>query len=47
MSQDRPQKLQEVFLTHLQEKSVPVTMFLVNGVKLQVYIPTSIVSGWR
>jgi host factor-I protein len=38
MVPDRSQDLQEVFLKHLQEQSVPVTMFLVNGVRLQGYV---------
>ncbi len=38
MAPDRSQNLQDTFLRHVQEQSVPVTMFLVNGVKLQGYI---------
>ncbi len=38
MTPDRSQSLQEMFLRHVQDQSVPVTMFLVNGVKLQGYI---------
>ncbi len=35
MSQDRPHNLQETFLNHVRKGRVPVTVFLVNGVKLQ------------
>ena len=35
MAPDRSLALQEVFLKHLQDRNVPVTVFLVNGVKLQ------------
>jgi host factor-I protein len=38
MASDSTRNLQEVFLNHLQEHKVPVTIFLVNGVKLQGYI---------
>ena len=38
MAQDRSPSLQDTFLKHVQENSVPVTVFLVNGVKLQGYI---------
>jgi host factor-I protein len=38
MASDSTQNLQEVFLKHLQEQKVPITIFLVNGVKLQGYI---------
>lgn len=34
MAGDR-QNLQEVFLNHLRKNKTPVTVFLVNGVKLQ------------
>ncbi|MCI4665181.1 MAG: RNA chaperone Hfq [Neomegalonema sp.] len=34
MSNDR-QNLQDVFLNHIRKHKVPVTVFLVNGVKLQ------------
>lgn len=34
MSQEKNQNLQEVFLNHLRKNKVPVTLFLVNGVKL-------------
>lgn len=32
---DKNQNLQDVFLNHLRKQKVPVTLFLVNGVKLQ------------
>ena len=35
MAQERPQNLQDVFLNHVRRNKVPVTVFLVNGVKLQ------------
>ena len=38
MAQDNTRSLQDTFLAHVQEHSVPVTIFLVNGVKLQGYI---------
>ncbi|GBR17856.1 RNA chaperone Hfq [Asaia spathodeae] len=31
--------VQDVFLQHLQQNGLPVTVFLVNGVKLQGVIP--------
>ena len=34
MSSDR-QNLQDAFLNHVRKQKVPVTVFLVNGVKLQ------------
>ncbi len=34
MSTER-QNLQDVFLNHIRKQKVPVTVFLVNGVKLQ------------
>ena len=40
MPSENPQRLQDTFLDHLLQKRVPVTLFLVNGVKLQ-----GIVSG--
>jgi len=33
-----PIQLQSVFLEYLRENSVPTTMFLVNGVKLQGFV---------
>lgn len=35
MSADKPQNLQDVFLNHIRKNKAPVTVFLVNGVKLQ------------
>ena len=35
MAELRPTSLQNVFLEHVRSNSVPVTIFLVNGVKLQ------------
>jgi host factor-I protein len=35
MSSDKPQNLQDVFLNHVRKQKTPVTVFLVNGVKLQ------------
>ena len=35
MSSEKPQNLQDVFLNHLRKQKTPVTVFLVNGVKLQ------------
>ena len=32
---DKKQNLQDVFLNHVRKEKVPVTVFLVNGVKLQ------------
>jgi host factor-I protein len=32
---DKKQNLQDVFLNHVRKDRVPVTIFLVNGVKLQ------------
>ena len=32
---ENEQALQEVFLTHLRERKMPVTIFLMNGIKLQ------------
>lgn len=34
MSSDR-QNLQDAFLNHVRKQKVPVTVFLINGVKLQ------------
>jgi host factor-I protein len=31
----RPQSLQDTFLGHVRDNNVPLTVFLVNGVKLQ------------
>lgn len=35
MSADKSQNLQDVFLNHIRKNKTPVTIFLVNGVKLQ------------
>jgi host factor-I protein len=35
MAADRSQNVQDVFLNHIRKNKVPVTVFLVNGVKLQ------------
>ena len=32
---DKPQNVQDVFLNHVRKAKTPVTVFLVNGVKLQ------------
>jgi len=35
MAQEKQQNLQDTFLNHLRKTKIPVTVFLVNGVKLQ------------
>jgi len=35
MSSDKSQNVQDVFLNHIRKQKTPVTIFLVNGVKLQ------------
>lgn len=35
MSSDKSGNLQDVFLNHIRKNKTPVTLFLVNGVKLQ------------
>ena len=35
MSSEKQQNLQDTFLNHIRKNKVPVTVFLVNGVKLQ------------
>ena len=35
MATDKPQNVQDVFLNHVRKAKTPVTVFLVNGVKLQ------------
>ena len=35
MPRDKSQNLQDVFLNHVRKVKMPVTIFLVNGVKLQ------------
>ncbi len=38
MPNDKTQNLQDVFLNHVRKAKMPVTIFLVNGVKLQGFI---------
>ena len=38
MAEERTLSLQDIFLDHLKKNNVPVTMFLVNGIKLQGYV---------
>jgi host factor-I protein len=35
MANEKPQNLQDTFLNHVRKTKIPVTVFLVNGVKLQ------------
>lgn len=35
MTNERSQNVQDVFLNHVRKNKTPVTIFLVNGVKLQ------------
>ena len=35
MAGDRAQNLQDTFLNHVRKNKIPLTIFLVNGVKLQ------------
>ena len=35
MAADRAQNLQDTFLNHVSKSKIPLTIFLVNGVKLQ------------
>jgi len=35
MAADRAQNLQDTFLNHVRKSKIPLTIFLVNGVKLQ------------
>jgi len=35
MTTEKSQNVQDVFLNHVRKKKTPVTVFLVNGVKLQ------------
>ncbi|MGF1561998.1 MAG: RNA chaperone Hfq [Geminicoccaceae bacterium] len=35
MASEKTQNLQDVFLNHVRKNKVPVTIFLINGVKLQ------------
>lgn len=32
---ERPQSLQDTFLNHVRKQKTPLTVFLINGVKLQ------------
>ena len=38
MAYEKSQNLQDVFLNHVRKNKFPVTVFLVNGVKLQGFI---------
>jgi len=35
LSEERSQNVQEVFLNSIRKEKIPVTVFLINGVKLQ------------
>ena len=35
MSDERTQNVQEIFLNSIRKEKIPVTVFLINGVKLQ------------
>ena len=35
MAAEKPQNVQDVFLNHVRKAKTPVTVFLINGVKLQ------------
>lgn len=35
MPSEKPQNLQDAFLNHVRKNKVPLTIFLMNGVKLQ------------
>lgn len=35
MASDKPVNVQDVFLNHVRKNKTPITIFLVNGVKLQ------------
>ena len=35
MAAERPQSLQDTFLNHVRKTKTPLTIFLINGVKLQ------------
>ena len=35
MATDRTKNLQDTFLNHIRKQKIPVTIFLVNGIKLQ------------
>ena len=38
MASDKPVNVQDVFLNHVRKNKTPLTVFLVNGVKLQVVV---------
>lgn len=35
MAHEKPQNVQDVFLNHVRRNKTPLTVFLINGVKLQ------------
>ncbi len=35
MAGEKTQSVQDVFLNHIRKQKIPVTVFLINGVKLQ------------
>ena len=35
MATEKSQNVQDVFLNHIRKNKMPVTIFLINGVKLQ------------
>ena len=35
MAAEKPQNVQDVFLNHVRKNKTPITVFLINGVKLQ------------
>jgi host factor-I protein len=35
MASEKSQNVQDVFLNHIRKSKIPVTVFLINGVKLQ------------
>ena len=41
MASDRAQNLQDTFLNHVRKNKTPLTIFLVNGVKLQGVVTSS------
>ena len=43
MSSDKKQNLQDIFLNAVRKGKTPLTVFLVNGVKLQALMSTQ---GW-
>lgn len=38
MTSEKNENLQNVFLNHLRKEKIPVTVFLLNGVKLQGFM---------